>query len=86
MFRRNQSGDVTKIYANLLCYLAVSFWTNTERLRSHRFHSAHSTAESSATNGYVIVPERFGQNEEPDGRIGERAWKRPSFVSSSGYD
>ena len=24
-----------------------------------------STAVSSATSGYVVVPERFGQNEEP---------------------
>ena len=34
-----------------------------------------STAESSATSGYVIVAERFGQNEEPASRNEERANK-----------
>ena len=38
------------------------------------------TAVSSATSGYVVVPERFGQNEEPAGSNGERTRKKPSFV------
>ena len=34
-----------------------------------------STAESSATIDYVVVPERFGQNEEQASRIDERTKK-----------
>ena len=45
-----------------------------------------SAAESSATSGYVVVPERFGKNEEPAGRNEERARKKPSFVPSSRFD
>ena len=45
-----------------------------------------STAESSATSGYVVVPERFGQNEQPDSRNEERAKKTLSFVPSSGIN
>ena len=40
-----------------------------------RFILLSSTAESSATNGYVVVPERFGQNEAQAGRNEERAKK-----------
>ena len=43
-----------------------------------------STAERRATSGYVVVPERVGQNEEPASRKEERAEKKPSFVPSSG--
>ena len=39
-----------------------------------------STAASAATNGYVVVPELFGQNEEPAGSNEERTEKKPSFV------
>ena len=42
-----------------------------------------STAESSATSSYVVVPERFGQNEERAGRNEEPARKQPRFVPSS---
>ena len=38
------------------------------------------TAESSATSGYVVIPERFGQNEEPACSNEERTRKKPSFV------
>ena len=38
-----------------------------------------SSATSSATGDYVVVPERFGQNEEPAGRNGERTKKKPSL-------
>ena len=38
-----------------------------------------STAVSSATSGYVVVPERFGLNEEPAGSNEERTGK--SLVS-----
>ena len=39
-----------------------------------------STAASSATNGYVVVSERCGQNEEPACSNEERTRKKPSFV------
>ena len=39
-----------------------------------------STAESSATSGYVAVPEPFLQNEEPACINDERTRKKPSFV------
>ena len=39
-----------------------------------------STAESSATSGYVAVPEHFLQNEEPACINVERTKEKPSFV------
>ena len=45
----------------------------------------NSTAESSATSGYVVVPECFGQNKEQASRNEERARKNHSFVPSSGF-
>ena len=39
-----------------------------------------STAQSSATSGYVAVPEHFGQNEEPSVNNEERTRKKSSFV------
>ena len=39
-----------------------------------------STAASSATSGYVVVPEHFGQNEKTAGSDEERIKKKPSFV------
>ena len=41
-----------------------------------------STAESSATGGYVAVPEHFLQKEEPACINKERTKKKPSFVLS----
>ena len=43
------------------------------------FFILSSTASSSATSGYVLVPEHFGQNEEPAGSNEERTKKKPSF-------
>ena len=40
----------------------------------------NSTAASSATSGYVVVPGHFGQNEEPAGSNEERTRKKPSFL------
>ena len=37
-----------------------------------------STAESSATGGYVVAPERSGQSEASAGRNVERATEKPS--------
>ena len=34
-----------------------------------------NTADSSPTSGNVVVPERFGQIEEPATRNEERGWK-----------
>ena len=39
-----------------------------------------STAASSAASGYVVVPEHFGQNEEPACGNKERTRKKHSFV------
>ena len=36
-----------------------------------------STVDSSATSGYVVVPERFGQNEEAAASNKQRARKKP---------
>ena len=38
------------------------------------------TVARRATSDYVIVPEHFGQNEEPAGSNEERTRKKPSFV------
>ena len=58
----------------------VSFWTNTEQLRNHLFRLPSITAASSATSGYVVVPERFGENEEPAIGNAERTRKKRSFI------
>ena len=39
-----------------------------------------STAESSATSGYVVVPERFDQNKETANNNKERLGKNPRLV------
>ena len=44
-----------------------------------------SSAESSATSGYVAVPENFLQNGEPSVKNAERAKKKPSFVPKMDY-
>ena len=46
-----------------------------------QFNLLGSAAESSATSGYVAVPERFGGNEEQASRDEERAGKKLSFFS-----
>ena len=45
-----------------------------------RFFLLSSTAESSATSGYVAVPEHFLQNDEPSVNNEERTKKKPNFV------
>ena len=45
-----------------------------------------STAESSATSGYVVAPERSGQSEAWAGGNVERARKKPSFAPNSGFN
>ena len=44
------------------------------------FFLLSSTAASSATSGYIVPPEYFGQNEEPAGSIEKRTEKGPCFV------
>ena len=44
-----------------------------------RFILLSSTAESSATSGYVAVPEHSLQNEEPACVNKEQTRKKPSF-------
>ena len=39
-----------------------------------------STAESSATGGYVVATERSGESETSASKNVERAKKKPSFV------
>ena len=51
-----------------------------------RFILLCSTAESSATNGYVVVPERSGQSEAQASRNVERSRKKPSSVPSSRFN
>ena len=45
-----------------------------------RFILLSDPAESSATSGYVAVPEHLLQNEEPSVNNEERTRKKPSFV------
>ena len=63
MLRRDWSGHVIRVSANPLCNYAVSLWTDTERYVATRFILFSSTAESSATSGYVVAPERSCENE-----------------------
>ena len=56
------------------------------RYGATHFILVSSTAESSATGGYVVIRERIGQNEEPAPRNEGRTTKRPSFVPSSRFD
>ena len=51
-----------------------------------RFIPLGSTAESTATGGYVVVPERFGQSEARAAKNMERTRKKLSFVPSSGFN
>ena len=92
VFRRNQSGDVIRTPADPLCYYAVSFCTLCHFGRTGNGYVANnfillsSAAESSATSGYVVVPDCFGQNEEPASRNKEQTRKKPSCVLSSGFN
>ena len=57
------------LWATTLCHFG---WTRNSYVANH-FILLSITAESSATGGYVVVPERFGKNEEPAGSNKERA-------------
>ena len=68
-------------YATTLCH----FGQTRNGYVVTRFILLSSTAESSATIGYVVATERFGQNEEPASRKEEGAKTKPNFVSGSGF-
>ena len=51
-----------------------------------RFILLSSTAESSATGGYVVVPERVGQSEAQVGGNVERTKEKPNLVTSSRFN
>ena len=53
--------------------------------KATHFVFLNTTAKSSATSGNVVVPERFVQNEEPANENEQRARKKRSSVSSSGF-
>ena len=80
MFRRYQSGDVTRF--NLICCATMLclFGQARNGTVATYFILLSSTATSSATGGYVVVPERFDQNEEPAGSNEDRTRKKPNFV------
>ena len=61
--------------ATTLCHFGR---TRNDYVATH-FFLLSSTAESSATSGYVVVPECFGQNEEPAGSNKERARRKSSL-------
>ena len=60
----------------MLCH----FGENRNGYAATYFILLSSTAASSATSGYVVVPEHFGQNGEPACSNDERIRKKPSFV------
>ena len=62
--------------ATTLCIFGQK-WNGYEATRSFLLSS---TAESTATSGYVVVPQSFGQNEESTSRIEERT-KKTQFCS-----
>ena len=65
-----------------LCHFG---WTRNGYVATH-FILLNSTAEKSATSGYVDVSERFLQNEAPAIRIEEQTRKKPNFVPSSVFN
>ena len=71
----------------LRCATTLSYFgrTRTCYVATH-FIPLSSTAKSSATRGYVVVPEIFGQKAEPANRNEERTRKKLSFVPSSGFE
>ena len=62
--------------ATMLCH----FGRTRNGYLATRFILLSSTAESSATSCYVVVPERFGQSGARASGNVERTRKKPSFV------
>ena len=53
---------------------------------ANQFIPLSGTGESIATDGYVVLPERFGRNEETANGNEERARKKRCFVPGSGFN
>ena len=64
--------------AAMLCHFSQ---TRNGSVVTHLFLLSNAT--SSATGGYVVVPERFGQHEDPASSTEEWTRKKPSFVTKS---
>ena len=69
--------QVTFLEVNLIrCSTALCHFGRTRNIYvATHFSLLRSTAESSATGSHVVVPERFGQKEEPSCRNEERITK-----------
>ena len=68
------SNLVTSLEFNpIRCATMLSHFGQTRKssIATH-FNLLNSTALSSATGGYVVIPERFGRNEETAGSKEER--------------
>ena len=63
-----------------LAFMRCQFGRTRNVYVANRFILLSSTAESSATSGYVAIPEHFLQNEEPVCINEQRTRKKPSFV------
>ena len=77
VIRPKQSGDVTRIWTDPLCYYAVFFAQTRNGYVATHFVLLSSTAESSATSGYVVVAERFGKIKNQLAKVInglEKAW------------
>ena len=69
-----------KFQANL-CAIKLCFFGQTRSgCVATYFNLLSSTSAGSSSNGYAVVPEYFGQNEEPAGSNEERTRKKPTFV------
>ena len=69
-----------------MCFMLCQFGRTRNVWVATRFILLSSTAESSATSGYVVVREHFGQNEEPAVSNEERTTKKPNFVPKSEFN
>ena len=70
----------SQIFQPILCAFMLSQFGRTRNVYvATRIILLSSTAESSATGGYVAVPEHFLQNEEPASINEERTRKNFSF-------
>ena len=73
---------VTSIDTDAICCATLPCHFGQTRNVSVAIHSIflNSTSMSSATGGYLVVLERFGQNRDPASRNDEQTKSKPSFV------
>ena len=65
----------------ILCAATLCYFERTRNgCLATNFSLLGSTEQSSATSSYVVILERFGQNEESAGSNKERASIKPSLV------